>query len=629
MLELWEDTKGGKVKGEKMLMGRWLFYPHHLPETSVHRRRTRAGLDAKQVYEQCDKNCEQANPLASVRALQRVLCRWQHPSNRVPSDDELRAAHAWFDSAWDNKKEAVVDLAKCVDKPDSGAQPVASTAPACGADALAPGYARLRSSEVCQQPLPSKAAAAPAATAPPASALAKAPSAPRAAAPDAKRSELPQPSSVPAGERKPAAAVPLSTAAKAALPLPAGAAAPKAVERGALPKTSAAAPLAAAAAKSTVVAAVAAPAAAAVQPPLQRVSAVASPPAGRSTDATKTVAPAVMSSRPVAVPVVTVAPAPRDLASLAASAAAAPARVSTAAVARPAAMAGVKLPVPADAALLRKDSTALPASRMPAPAAAAGPLRAPPAGNLEPKRKRVDAGAPSSTAAAASSYRIPKKAKAAPDSLPADGVALAPPLMVVGSTSQVAPSLKSWEADLRKEKYRVVRVWGLPPAICPADWNELLRSTLQGLRIKSTSVSGWALPTGAWRCMGLGYALVVAADAEAAVQRLSACSLRCPGMNTLRPLFAERFVPPDVAARDEPIVGHVMLPDVPHVNVGRGGRDPIVSHFVQSNTLELDMSLQWRTLVNRQLLGRAELLAAHVRELRALLQGGAAAHAGK
>lgn len=120
ILELWEDSKGAN-KGEKRCRMRWLFYPHHLPDDHKERTRARTGLQKRQVYEQCDpKANDQMNPLASVRALQRVVCCWKSKLNRMPSNEEVRAAHAWFESGWDNKRLEVVKLDQCVDAPASG-----------------------------------------------------------------------------------------------------------------------------------------------------------------------------------------------------------------------------------------------------------------------------------------------------------------------------------------------------------------------------------------------------------------------------------------------------------------------------------------------------------------------------
>jgi hypothetical protein len=121
VLELWEDTKGSE-KGHKCFRGRWLFYPRHLREDHPDATRKRTGLASRQVYEQCDaKANDEENYLASMRSVQRVLCRWEDSRNRLPSDEELQAAHAWFDSGWDDASGEVVPLSECVDKPGSGA----------------------------------------------------------------------------------------------------------------------------------------------------------------------------------------------------------------------------------------------------------------------------------------------------------------------------------------------------------------------------------------------------------------------------------------------------------------------------------------------------------------------------
>ena len=89
MLELWEDSKG-KLAGLKQFKMRWLYYPHHVPA------RVASTMAAKQVLEQVDTTAnDECNPLASVRCAQRVLCCWQSPKNRLPSREELDAAHAW------------------------------------------------------------------------------------------------------------------------------------------------------------------------------------------------------------------------------------------------------------------------------------------------------------------------------------------------------------------------------------------------------------------------------------------------------------------------------------------------------------------------------------------------------
>jgi hypothetical protein len=159
VLELWEDTKGPE-KGIKCFRGRWLFYPHHLPENHKERTRKRSGLELRQVYEQCDAAAnDEENPLASVRSLQRVVCCWKDIRNREPSKEELQAAHAWFDSAWDNERSAVVPLAECVDKASSGACCCPAPRAACVLTPLAPAarFALIRSLEVVQPPTPAPA----------------------------------------------------------------------------------------------------------------------------------------------------------------------------------------------------------------------------------------------------------------------------------------------------------------------------------------------------------------------------------------------------------------------------------------------------------------------------------------
>ena len=63
-----------------------------------------------------------ARPVTPDGARGRSLAGESHARrNRLPSKEELLAAHAWFDSAWDNNKCEVVALSTCVDKPGSGA----------------------------------------------------------------------------------------------------------------------------------------------------------------------------------------------------------------------------------------------------------------------------------------------------------------------------------------------------------------------------------------------------------------------------------------------------------------------------------------------------------------------------
>ena len=162
MLELWQDGKGAD-KGEKCFKcaphaarrggarpcrgrrtascesgrssgasadacahhrhrGRWLWYVHHLPPKHAEAKRPRTQLERKQVYEQCDPHANQEdNPLASARAVQRVLCRWPHARNAEPTEAEVQAAHAWFNSGWDNVRKRVVPLDECIGHKRSGA----------------------------------------------------------------------------------------------------------------------------------------------------------------------------------------------------------------------------------------------------------------------------------------------------------------------------------------------------------------------------------------------------------------------------------------------------------------------------------------------------------------------------
>jgi hypothetical protein len=216
-------------------------------------------------------------------------------------------------------------------------------------------------------------------------------------------------------------------------------------------------------------------------------------------------------------------------------------------------------------------------------------------------------------------FKIPKKhvdplppAAAFPPAFAAAGGGFAGGAMHAAGTG---PTLASWRR--KGAKASVVKVSGLPPSMSHAEWKDALR--LAGVSCEDTALGGWALPGAMWRCSGVGYLLVSAKEAGAAAQRLGAMSLRCPSGQGVRPLFAEECKLEQLEPRDEPLVGHLQLGDG-----ATRGRDPIVPHFVQSNTLELDMSLQWRTLVRRQLQARKELHTGHVTTLAAVLHGGAA-----
>ncbi len=212
-------------------------------------------------------------------------------------------------------------------------------------------------------------------------------------------------------------------------------------------------------------------------------------------------------------------------------------------------------------------------------------------------------------------FRIPKKLDAQPSGGAAAVAASAGGALAYGTACAggTGPTLSQWAKDLRSGS-RLVRVWGLPPDLQHAAWVQLLRGA--HVRFKEAALCGWQLPLNAWRCTGVGYLLLhKVEDARAAVQLLRACSLRCGSATSLRPLCAELVAERDRAAlelRDEPLIGHLQL--------SSGANDPIVPHFVQSNTHELEMALQWRTLVKTHLVGRSELQAQHTRALSAVIR---------
>ncbi len=131
---------------------------------------------------------------------------------------------------------------------------------------------------------------------------------------------------------------------------------------------------------------------------------------------------------------------------------------------------------------------------------------------------------------------------------------------------------------------------------------------------------------------GVGYVLVRADRAHAAAAALSACSLRCPGDGVLRPLLAELCDAATLrAAADAPptLHGHLQhgtpgaaQQQQPHHAAGARG-EAIVPHFVQANTLELDMSLEWRTLVRAHLIASARLQQQQAAELGKMMRPGA------
>jgi hypothetical protein len=233
--------------------------------------------------------------------------------------------------------------------------------------------------------------------------------------------------------------------------------------------------------------------------------------------------------------------------------------------------------------------------------------------------------------AAAVQFRIPKKPEAElapvapppPHALGVGGASASAPQVATLAAGGTGPTLTSWQRDLgRSGECRVVRVWGLPPAMQHGEWAGVLRASLSGFGMRSAALSGWRLPSSAWRCSGVGYVLVRADRAQAAADRLCSCSLRCPGGDALlRPLVAELCDPKLLEPRDEPLYGHLQHgePKGSSAAAARVRNDPIVPHFVQSNTLELDMSLQWRTLLNSHFIGRSRLHEEQAGELAKLL----------
>lgn len=180
------------------------------------------------------------------------------------------------------------------------------------------------------------------------------------------------------------------------------------------------------------------------------------------------------------------------------------------------------------------------------------------------------------------------------------------------------PTLGAWLGKFRGSQ--IVRVSGLPLNMQHSEWKRVVKSAK--LPVADTSVSGWVLPSATWQGSGTGYLLVEdKRKASAVLAQLNGMSLRCAATGLLRPLFADVCAAAKLAG-DEPFIGHLELRDESaqrHTNNARS-RNPIVPHFVQSNTLELDMSLQWRALVATQFGGRQGLRSSHVTKLSRALR---------
>ena len=210
-------------------------------------------------------------------------------------------------------------------------------------------------------------------------------------------------------------------------------------------------------------------------------------------------------------------------------------------------------------------------------------------------------------------YRIPKLKQPILEEGCAAGAGLALPAPAAGGTAPVAfegagSILTSWTGPKTPRGCQIVRVCGLPLDMQHSEWKGLVKSAK--LPALEASVSGWVLPSNTWQGSGTGYLLVrEKSEALAALKQINGMALRCATTGLLRPLFADLCAASELCS-DEPFIGHLELGDR-----SMRDRDPIVPHFVQSNTLELDMSLQWRALVSTQYGAREGLRNAHVHEL--------------
>jgi hypothetical protein len=206
-------------------------------------------------------------------------------------------------------------------------------------------------------------------------------------------------------------------------------------------------------------------------------------------------------------------------------------------------------------------------------------------------------------------FRIPKTKQAAPD----DGRPAGPAPSAHGAGGLLrafegagSSTLMAWEAV---RGHQIVRVSGLPLDIQHSEWNGVVKAAK--LPVLQTAVSGWVLPSNVWQGSGTAYLLCKdKPTALVALKQLNSLTLRCSATGLLRPLLAELCTASEIKV-DRPFIGHLDLSD-PGRAGARGGKDPIVPHFVQSNTLELDMSLQWRALVTAQFGGRQGLRISHV-----------------
>lgn len=214
-------------------------------------------------------------------------------------------------------------------------------------------------------------------------------------------------------------------------------------------------------------------------------------------------------------------------------------------------------------------------------------------------------------------FRIPKTKQAARDEGHPAGAGPAPLARAAGGVLPTAlvghgPTLTSWTSSKVPRSCQIVRVSGLPLDMQHLEWKSIVKAKLPVLE---ASVSGWVLPSNMWQGSGTGYLLMKdKVGALVALKQLNGMTLRCAATGLLRPLFADLCAASELTG-DEPFIGHLELSER-----SMRGRDPIVPHFVQSNTLELDMSLQWRALVTTQFGGRQGLRSSHVQELARALR---------
>ena len=156
-----------------------------------------------------------------------------------------------------------------------------------------------------------------------------------------------------------------------------------------------------------------------------------------------------------------------------------------------------------------------------------------------------------------------------------------------------------------------MRAEGLPGWLGQEDWARCLRAA--GLTFEAASLGGWLMPDGAWQGDGAGFLLLKRAAQEGALAALGAAALRvCPGPSGLRPLSCRAVTPAQLELGEQvPLVGHLALDGADSAT--------LVPHFVQSNTLELNLALQWRRLTRTHALAAHSMHAQQAAKLKPLL----------